>query len=155
MLKLQSSSMKYYQISIFIILFIGFSFSSYTKINVVDKRTQPYERQDITFKIYQIDSINNYYIVYAKRHDSLYKIVAQKTTNSNCSKIEIGKNYRMTLYSIWTKPLIINGVDVSLSSTPHVTCLGFDDSTSICIDRANGIFDLFTCRNLNGLCYLP
>jgi len=102
------------------------------------------------YKIYKIDSLNNYYLIYAKRKDTLYKIVSKKETALNSIKISYGGEYGLILSSIWNKSIMIGGVNVSPSMTPNVTCLSFDDSTKICIER-DSINDLHHAENLRGL----
>ena len=132
-----------------------FSCNSKRIVNSSQTISQPKNLgRDFSYEIYQIDSINDYYLVFAKKSDSLFKIVSAKTTNNSCERIQLNKKYALSLHSIWTKPIVINNTDVSPSQTPHVTGLGFDDSTTIKIDRANGIYDLYKCENLRGLCYL-
>lgn len=102
------------------------------------------------YGIYKIDSVNSYYLIYAKKRDSLYKIVSSKDGTNKGKKISINNFYKLNLVSIWNQPILINGVNVSPSTTPHVTCLGFDDSTNICIER-DSINDLHRADNLRGL----
>jgi hypothetical protein len=103
------------------------------------------------YKVYKIDSINNYYLIYAKRKDSLYKIVSKKQVTSNCANISLNQEYTFSLTSIWNQKIIIEGRNVSPSVTPHVTCLSFDDSTKICLEK-DSINDLFHADNVEGLC---
>ena len=110
--------------------------------------------RDFSYEVYKIDSINNFYLIYAKKSDSIFKIVSSKTTNTNCESIKLSQKYNFSLHSIWTQPIMIGNVNVSPSQTPHVTGLRYDDSTTIWIDRAKGIYDLYSCDNLQGLCYL-
>ncbi len=121
------------------------------------KKVQPTvdnSRKDIDsslYKVYKIDSINTYYLIYAKRKDSLYKVVSKKGENvESLITIKIGGQYDLKLNSIWTKKIMIGGVNVSPSVTPNVTCLSFDDSTKICIER-DSINDLHQADNLLGL----
>jgi hypothetical protein len=102
------------------------------------------------YKIYRIDSLNSYYLVYAKRKDTFYKIVSKKEEIINSIKIKNGGEYELKLNSIWTKDIMVGGVNVSPSVTPNVTCLSFDDSTKICIER-DSINDLHQAANLRGL----
>jgi len=103
------------------------------------------------YKVYKIDSINNYYLIYAKRKDSLYKIVSKKQATRNCVNISLNQEYTFLLTSIWNQKIIIEGSNVSPSITPHVTCLSFDDSTKICLEK-DSINDLFHAENVQGLC---
>ena len=105
------------------------------------------------FKVYKIDSINNYYLIYAKRRDTFYKIVSQKWFNYNCKNIIIGSKYSFILTSIWNTPIIIENENVSPSMILHVTCLSFDKKTNICLER-DSINDLFSASNVKGLCFI-
>lgn len=109
---------------------------------------------DSIFEVYRIDSINNFYLIYAKKADSIYKIVSSKKANMNCDNVKLHHKYYLPLQPIWTKPIMLGNVNVSPSQTPHVTGLYFDDSTIIKIDRSNGIYNLYNCENIQGLCYL-
>ncbi len=108
---------------------------------------------DSLYKIYKIDSINNYYLIYAKRQDTLYKIVSKKEIIPNCIHVRVGEEYMLLLSSIWTKKIMIGNVNASPSVIPHVTCLGFDDSTEICLER-DSINDLHYAENIKGLCFI-
>jgi hypothetical protein len=109
---------------------------------------------DSTFEVYKIDSVGTYYLIYASRADTLFKIVSKMIKNSNCADIKVNEKYNFSLHSIWTQPIILGNINVSPSQTPHVTCLSFDSLTTICLERDKGIYDLFDCKNIRGLCYL-
>ena len=104
------------------------------------------------YEVSKIDSLNNYYFIYLKRSDSVFKLVSQKKVVLNCQKIEIKRKYIFELISIWNQPIMINGVDVSPSTTPHVNCIGLDNTTKVCLERSSGINDIFYAKNLTGLC---
>lgn len=103
------------------------------------------------YNVYKIDSVNNYFLIYAKKNNSHYKIVSEKKELKCKEKIRINAGYRFSLQSIWTQEIWIGNINVSPSLTPHVTCLAFNDSTTICIER-DSINDLFRAHNLTGLC---
>jgi len=106
-----------------------------------------------SYRVYKIDSINNYYLIYAKANHTLYKIVSKKEPTASSCKIKTGEKYKFKLHSIWNQDLFINGVNVSPRITPHITCLGFDSITSICIERPL-INDLHYADNIRGLFYI-
>jgi arginine deiminase len=106
------------------------------------------------YKVYKIDSLNNYYLIYAKRSDSLYKIVSKKITTSKCKQVKVGKSYNFELYSVWNNGVSINGVNIAPGLIPNVECMGFDSVTTICIER-DSINDLYIANNLKGLCITP
>ena len=105
------------------------------------------------YKVYKIDSVNSYYLVYAKRKDTIYKIVSKKDIMPQCNEIRLGMSYRLELGSIWKQKTVIGNSNVSPSVTLNVNCLSFDDSTRICLER-DSINDLFYAENLKGLCPL-
>lgn len=115
------------------------------KVNCVANDNSRYE-------VSRIDSINNYYLIYLKRNDTLFKIVSKKEILSNCLKIEPKHCYQLELISIWNQPIIINGTNVSPSLTPHVECIGLDDKTNVCLERNAGINDIYYAKNITGLC---
>jgi hypothetical protein len=104
------------------------------------------------YLIYKIDSVHSYFLIYAKRADSLFKIVSKKELPANCEEIKVGEEYDLDLHSLWNTDIWIGDVNVKPSLIPHVTCFGFDATTSICIDREHGIYDLFVTPDLKGLC---
>ncbi|MFL9485558.1 hypothetical protein ACI6Q2_22445 [Chitinophagaceae bacterium LWZ2-11] len=103
------------------------------------------------YKVYKIDSVNNYYFIYAKRRDTLYKIVSRKEVVPNCTGIKLNQEYSFILSSLWTKPIVVGNVDVSPSTTPNVTCISLDGVTKVCLER-DSINDIFVAKNLRGLC---
>lgn len=108
---------------------------------------------DSIFTVRKIDSINNYYLIYAKRDNKWFKIVSKKENDMRTNRIKINNDYKFSLHSIWNQKIMIGGINVSPSQTPHVTCLGFDEKTAICIER-DSINDLFSSKNLKGLSYI-
>jgi len=104
------------------------------------------------FSIYKIDSINNYYVIYAEKQDTFYKIVSKKEQDKYCRrKIRLNGKYKLNLNSIWEQDMYINGVNVGLKQTPRVNCIGFDENTFICLEK-DSINDLYVVEKLNGLC---
>jgi hypothetical protein len=99
--------------------------------------------------ISRIDSIRSYYLIYANKEKKIYKIVSKKESCSH--PIEVGSSYSLSLTSVWTEPIIIDGIDISPSKILNVKCVGFDDSTSICLE-GDSIRDLFEAKDLKGLC---
>jgi hypothetical protein len=106
-----------------------------------------------SYKVYKIDSINTYYLIYAKKGDSLFKIVSKKESMINCSnKIRLNVSYSFKLHSSLTG-LRIGNVLVSPAELPHVSCYTYDDSTKICVER-DSINDLHHADNIKGLCFM-
>lgn len=122
---------------------------SYSK-NIQSNKIAAVNTDSTLYKVYKIDSLNNYYLIYAKKQNNLYKIVSKKEVLLGNDKVKVGGKYDLKLSSIWTAKIMVGGVNASPSITPHVTCLSFDDSTRICIER-DSINDLHQAENLRGL----
>ena len=108
-----------------------------------------YTTNEAYYNIYKIDSINNYYLIYARKYDSIYKIVSEKQKISNCKKIALQGNYNLKLRSFSSIAPIINSIKIY---SPDIDCYYFEEHTDICLERDRGIFELYYCDNLKGLC---
>ena len=126
------------------IAFFGISCNSQQKVLESQRTMEEYY-------VYKIDSIDNYYLVYAKKQDAIFKIVSKKETLKKCDLIKINNSYHFDLYSQSSETLITGEIiaPVSIYDKP---CYIFENDTKICIDRKNGIYDLYYARNLKGLC---
>ncbi len=113
------------------------------------KKNINYQHQ---YYVYKIDSINNYYLVYAKKNDSLFKIISEKTVTKSCTIIKEKKYYSFELVSFRDNPPKLNGVSLSPFNYLEVKCFMFNDSTEICFERK--IHDFHFTKNLKGLCYI-
>lgn len=131
------------------ILFIIF-FSSLLACSATLNRN----KKENDYKIIDIDSINNYYLVYAKKEDSLFKIVSKKEEVKNAKKIELNKNYTLDLYSRKSEAPTINGVKIAPINIIDIMCYNYENNTQICTDRKKGIYDLYSTKNLKGIYYI-
>lgn len=104
-----------------------------------------------SYKVYKIDSINNYYLIYASRKDSLYKIVSKKETVQNCNRIMKNDEYEFKLHSVLTNRRI-GGKEILPQNSLLVNCFFYDDSTSICLE-GDSIRDLHYADNIKSLCF--
>lgn len=104
------------------------------------------------YAVFKIDSLNNYYLIYAKQKDSTYKIVSKKEKPLfGYRKVKIGNIYDFTLHSRTSQAPIINGVKMSPINYMDVRCFRFDKETDIC--KEDGIYDLYSADNLKGIYY--
>lgn len=110
--------------------------------------------QNSSYIITNIDSINSYYLVYAKKSDSLFKIVSKKEFVKRGKKIEVGKKYILDLHSRKSEAPIIDGVKIAPVNIIDVMCYNYENDTQICTDRKKGIYDLYTTPDLIGLHYI-
>ena len=107
------------------------------------------------YQIVKIDIINDWYIIYAVRNDNKYKIVSSKNNSLTfCNKISEGNSYILKLASRSENAPTINGVKLTPINPCSVQCYSFDSKTDICIEPENGIYDLYFCENLKGLCII-
>jgi hypothetical protein len=104
------------------------------------------------YKIAKIDSLNNFYIVYATCGGQKFKIVSEKRNTLNCEKIRTGKSYPLKLSSILNQPIKFGDRTINSGSNLLVNCFMFDKDTEIC--RETNIPDLHNAENLIGLCYM-
>lgn len=92
-----------------------------------------------TYEVYRIDSVSDFYLVYAKLGNSRYEIVSEKALDRNCDyKIKLGESYPLLLHSQWEH--------VTSSQQP-------EDSIIIRPNNEEGFYDLYSTPNLIGLCY--
>ena len=106
-------------------------------------------RQDsLNYTVYKIDSINNYYIIYAKNGDRLFKIISPKSIKKH-DMIMIGKAYKFNLHSL----LSVNGHSIIPENQKNeMSGWRVDDSTTINFE-GDSIRDLFYASNVKGLSF--
>ncbi len=90
------------------------------------------------YKIEKIKSVNGYYVIYASRNDSIFKIVSKKANHQVCSE-KIKKN----------RCYMLKFEEVNSLAGPEVECFSFDERTEICRELGIG---LYVSTNLAGLC---
>lgn len=105
------------------------------------------------YKVYKIDSINSYYLIYAKKGDSLYKIVSKKEDAKGFERIKINKSYEFELHSTLLNRQIGNTTILPQNSL-LVNCFSYDDSTKICLE-GDSIRDLYHADNIKGIYFIP
>ena len=116
------------------------------------KKQENISKADKLYNVYKIDSINNYYLIYANRNDSLYKIVAQKEKKNNCNMIKSCLSYKFIIHSMRENPPKIGGIKIRPINYMDINCFQFDKETRIC--KEDGIFDLYFADNVKGLCFI-
>jgi len=134
--------MKYIQILI-IILLISCKSNNSTKEHINSNI------EEDVYHVYKIDSLRNYYLVYAKKNDGLFKIVSKKQKN-NLEIIKIGSSYKFKLTPIGLSN--VNKNDKVMNSLDRKNpCYKFSDSTEICLERYIG--ELYITKSLIGLSF--
>ena len=98
------------------------------------------------YTIQSIDSIDNFYLIYARKNDSIFKIVSRKQSyNSKGNEILIGRKYCLSL-----QPRIIKGSKYSSMNYWDTGCFNYGDSTTICLEE-NCVPNLYTTEDIKGL----
>ncbi len=123
----------------------------------VDSKTlSNMSKTDSLYLIKSIDSVNNWYTIYATRNDSSYKIVVRKENqNLECKRIvSVGQFYSLVLHSRKNEVPEINGVKIKPMNSLDIQCYAYDETTNICIEPQKGIYDLYHTPNIKGLCYV-
>lgn len=103
-----------------------------------------------SYYVYKIDSIKSYYLIYAKKSDSIYKIVSKKESLDQCLEIKEKQYYNFKLKSI-LKNRFENTSFPKTMNDADITCFAFDDDIQICKEK--GIYDLHLADNVKGLCF--
>jgi hypothetical protein len=92
-------------------------------------------------KVYKIDSINDYYVIYIVKDKYRYKVISKKKSQSGCNIIKPNNTYDLQISYIFGA--IGGGVF-------KANCLDVDARTQVCLE--DSIIDLCYAENLNGLC---
>jgi len=103
----------------------------------------------VEYYISNIDSINNYYIIYAREviKGHKYKIISKKEICNSRSKIRPGNTYYLEIKSLFSA--VIDGKEYVID---NIDCAVIENN-SFCKEPENLIFDVSKSKNLKGLCY--
>lgn len=104
------------------------------------------------YEVCRIDSIKNWYIIYAERNDSVFKIVSMKKAESQCNMIFIGERYNLSLQKRIENVLSSNGLKLIPMNYLSIQNTSYNEDTDVFIEHEDGVFELYTCVNLSGLC---
>ena len=112
------------------------------------------ECTEIDYTIIKIDSIKNWYLIYATRNDSIFKIVSIKNQNFKCERILVGKRYHLELQKRLENVLSKDGLKIMPMNYLDVSGIVFDPYTDVFVPNEKGIFGFYTCKNIEGLCHV-
>ena len=87
------------------------------------------------------------YLIYAKKKDSVFKILSLKEDSYDCAKIQIGKSYDFKLKSLLRIKELLGR---KVINSNHVTGIDFY-GTNIAIEK-DSINDLHGSDDIKGLC---
>jgi len=136
--------------ALLILVFIACFQLNGTQTKVDLRKSTTFKRTSLDYKVYKIDSIDNYYLIYAKKSKTLYKIVSHKLSVVNGNRIKLNTIYAFKLHSSLHDPR--NRFNLNMSQE-EVTCFGYPDSTVICLE-GDSIKDLYYADNIKGLCFI-
>lgn len=106
---------------------------------------------DNTYKIGKIVDEKSYFIIYAQRNDSIFKIVSQKQEIKRipCVNIEVGKSYNLRLRIIFPHDSILgyktmNNLDISGTVLKGGVTVTIEERSH---------YRIYESEDLSGLCY--
>jgi hypothetical protein len=100
-----------------------------------------------SLKIYKIDSINNFYVIYGIKKNTRYKIVSKKEQHNNCNPIRPNSYYSFQLSS-----MLYTIGNIRIAPGAPIGCVIVDTATEVCLE--DSIYDLYFSKSLKGLCYI-
>lgn len=98
------------------------------------------------FKIKSIKDEKEFYIIYAKRNDSLFKIVSKLEGRTNGEKIKVGRHYNLKLEKFFPLDSIFG---IAIAPNAGIRGFGYGEK-SVYIERKSHN-SLYRAKNLKGL----
>ena len=104
-----------------------------------------------SYKVIKIDSIENYYLIYVGRSDSVFKILSRKDTllTKNCKRIKIGNEIHLNLKTYFGN----RNKDFINAQILHISGMKIGKIT-VRIDEKGIVHDLFYDERMIGLCII-
>lgn len=111
-----------------------------------------------SYKVARIDSLKSVYLIYARRNDTLFKIVSDKEMPNRCANIRPGQSYKFQLRSMLYTDLTPAEQAKSIPGlkpldTHHMGGLDYDGKGLIIKLEGDSIRDLYYAKNISGLCF--
>ncbi len=97
------------------------------------------------FKILRIDSVENVYMIYAMRNDSVFKILEKKESAGNCHRIVVNKDFNLKISSLFFAEE--SHVKMRVAGIKY-------EGVLINMEDEGIVSDLFTASNLIGTCFI-
>lgn len=98
------------------------------------------------FKIKSIKNKGEFYIIYAKRNDSLFKILSDLEVKANGEKIKVNHYYKLELKQIFPRDSIFG-----IAIAPNAGIVGFDHGGKTIYKEKRSHNIVYDAKNLNGL----
>lgn len=98
------------------------------------------------FKIKSIQDKGKFYIIYAKRNDSLFKILSYPKVKANGEKIKVNHYYKLELKKIFPRDSIFG-----IAIAPNAGIVGFDYGGKTIYKEKKSHNKVYRAKNLKGL----
>ena len=98
------------------------------------------------FKIKSIQDKGKFYIIYAKRNDSLFKILSDPKVKANGEKIKVNHYYKLELKKIFPRDSIFG-----IAIAPNAGIVGFDYGGKTIYKEKKSHNKVYRAKNLKGL----
>ncbi|HCF63647.1 MAG TPA: hypothetical protein DEU93_05355 [Chitinophagaceae bacterium] len=95
------------------------------------------------FEIIGIDSIQNIYVILARRNELVYKVVSFQDSSECTNKIKKGNYYNLLLNSVFPENYL---------SKDRISSVRYGDVKVPLGGDKNVVWDLFSTPNLKGIC---
>src|SRR5436189_6339627 len=129
----------------FLIISKSLFFWAFLNLSCSDNHHSDSYKNTNDYKVYKIDSIKNYYLIYALKKNVRFKIISSKEFNENCKEIKQESYYDFRLTSL------LHSFGVEEIAPGSAGCVYVDSVTKICIE--DSIYDLYSGDNIKGLCF--
>ena len=116
-------------------------------------KSDNYETDNPGYLITKIDSINNYYIIYATLNGVNHKIVSEKDSSLCKNKIVLDNKYPLNTESIFTVKIKDRDTIRTINNNINIDCITLHN-VAICKEYDLGIYDVLKSSNLRGLCII-
>ena len=110
---------------------------------------------DMLYQVKRIKKVNDWYFIYLQRNDSIFKVIthepSDKETFEDHQKIRKRGRYNLHIMS-YKDSLMWNGINIwPIGYTGGVY---LDSITTVSVEPENGIWDLYSTYDLEGLYYI-
>ncbi len=126
---------------LFTSMFIGCSVMNNNSLCREDK-----SNRTTLFKIKSIQDKGKFYIIYAKRNDSLFKILSDPKVKANGEKIKVNHYYKLELKKIFPRDSIFG-----IAIAPNAGIVGFDYGGKTIYKEKKSHNIVYRAKNLKGL----
>ena len=116
--------------------------------NVVNTEGEDFGR---IYQIIDIKDEKSFYVIYAQKSDSVFKIVSEKNiVIAPCEKVQIGRSYLLYINEIFPLDSLLGK---KVMPNLGIKALTLKDGSSVFIDEKSH-YKLYKANNLNALCYM-